>query len=636
MNDYPIQPVTFENVSITGGFWAERLETNRKTTLPACFKKCEETGRIHNFEVAGGLKNGGFEGIFFNDSDVFKIIEGAAYSLAVKPDSDLEAYVDGVIDKIAAAQEEDGYLYTARTIGDPKYDYPGKEGRWSHCRDGHELYNVGHMYEGAAAYYQATGKRTLLDVAIKNADLICEVFGEGKGQHIDVPGHQEIEMGLVKLYRVTGDKKYLDQAELFLEMRGRKDKREEIYDVNRQDHLPVKEQREAVGHAVRAGYMYAGMADVASLTGDRKMIDAIDTIWENILSRKFYITGGVGGSRAGEAFAGNYELPNREAYNETCAAIANVLFNYRMFLLRGDAKYMDVIERTIYNGFLSGVSLEGDTYFYPNPLSSDGITRFNHDGGAERSPWFGCSCCPSNIVRFVPSIPGYMYAVRDDGLYVNLFAPGAAGIEVGGQKVKVTQQTKYPWDGRIEIAVEPEKECEFALHIRIPGWALGEVAPGGLYETIDSPEPHVTCQVSGEEITVDSLENGYLVIKRKWAKGDKVVLDLPMGIRRVVCDEKVAANRGRVAFERGPIVYCAEGTDHDGHVFNLQVSDDAVLEAKQRDDLPGKPIALCGKGQAVACDEAGSIAYKVDLTLIPYYTWCHRGANEMRVWIPRK
>jgi len=644
MSDYPIQPITFEKVAVTKGFWAERLETNRRSTLPACLKKCEETGRIHNFEVAGGLKDGGFQGIFFNDSDVFKIVEGAAYTLTMKPDPELEAYVDDLIAKFAAAQEDDGYLYTARTIGDPKYNYPGQEGRWSHCRDGHELYNVGHMYEGAVAHYQATGKRNFLDVAIKSADLVCEIFGEGEGQRIDVPGHEEIEIGLVKLYRVTGDKKYLDQANFFIEMRGRKDERKELYGDNRQDQQPVKDQKEAVGHAVRAGYMYAGMADVAALTGDREMIDAADGIWENITSKKLYITGGVGGSRDGEAYAGNYELPNRTAYNETCAAIANVLFNHRMFLLHGDAKYMDVVERTIYNGFLSGVSLQGDTYFYPNPLSSDGCTKFNHDAGAERSPWFGCSCCPSNIVRFVPSIPGYMYATKDDSLYVNLFATGTADVEVGGQKVKLTQQTKYPWQGRVEITIEPEAESEFILRVRVPGWARGTVAPGGLYQEAggrgqkSGPRASLVagCDESNVHIDAASLENGYLVIKRKWAKGDTVVLDLPMDIRRVVCDEKVEANRGRVAFERGPLVYCAEGADHDGHALNLWVPDAAVLGAKQRDDLPGKPLALQGKAQAAVRDEDGSVtSHETDLTLIPYYAWCHRGPNEMRVWLPR-
>jgi len=644
MSDYPIQPITFEKVAVTKGFWAERLETNRRSTLPACLKKCEETGRIHNFEVAGGLKDGGFQGIFFNDSDVFKIVEGAAYTLTMKPDPELAAYVDDLIAKFAAAQEDDGYLYTARTIGDPKYNYPGQEGRWSHCRDGHELYNVGHMYEGAVAHYQATGKRNFLDVAIKSADLVCEIFGEGEGQRIDVPGHEEIEIGLVKLYRVTGDKKYLDQANFFIEMRGRKDERKELYGDNRQDQQPVKDQKEAVGHAVRAGYMYAGMADVAALTGDREMIDAADGIWENITSKKLYITGGVGGSRDGEAYAGNYELPNRTAYNETCAAIANVLFNHRMFLLHGDAKYMDVVERTIYNGFLSGVSLQGDTYFYPNPLSSDGRTKFNHDAGAERSPWFGCSCCPSNIVRFVPSIPGYMYATKDDSLYVNLFATGTADVEVGGQKVKLTQQTKYPWQGRVEITIEPEAESEFILRVRVPGWARGTVAPGGLYQEAggrgqkSGPRASLVagCDESNVHIDAASLENGYLVIKRKWAKGDTVVLDLPMDIRRVVCDEKVEANRGRVAFERGPLVYCAEGADHDGHALNLWVPDAAVLEAKQRDDLPGKPLALQGKAQAAVRDEDGSVtSHETDLTLIPYYAWCHRGPNEMRVWLPR-
>jgi len=408
-SNYPIQPVSFMKVEITDTFWNPRVATNRDVTVPYCFLRCEETGRIRNFEVAGSLRKGGFEGLFFNDSDVYKVIEGASYALAQHSNPELDTYLDVLIAKIAAAQEDDGYIYTARSIGDQKYDYPGKEARWSNLRFGHELYNAGHLYEAAVAHYQATGKRTLLDVAVKSADLVCAVFGKKKRPGF--PGHEEIEIGLIKLYRVTGDKNYLEQARLFVSRRGHKEHRENSFwkyamahrSLLRQEYAqaqkPIEEQSRAVGHAVRAGYFYAGVADVAALTNDRQYMEAIDKIWNDLVSKKLYLTGGIGSRQGGEAFGGNYELPNATAYNETCASVANALFNYRMFLLHGRSDYVDVLERILYNGFLSGVSFGGDRFFYANPLSSA--------GNYSRSPWFACSCCPVNIVRFIPSISAF-------------------------------------------------------------------------------------------------------------------------------------------------------------------------------------------------------------------------------------
>jgi len=413
--DYPIKPVAFNEVEITDSFWLPRLETNRKVTIPFAFKKCEETGRIDNFAKAAGLMEGDFEGKRYNDSDVFKIMEGAAYSLSLKRDTELEKYMDDLIDKVAESQEKDGYLYTNRTIN-PENPAPGAgEKRWSNLGSSHELYNVGHMYEAAVAYYQATGKRAFLNVALKNADLITELFGPAGIK--EFPGHQEIEIGLVKLFRVTGKKKYLDLAKFFLDVRGKKEYKK-MFDENSdfsiynqdwylQAHKPVIEQSEAIGHAVRATYMYSGMADVAAMTRDTAYIKAIDRIWDDVVSKKLYLTGGIGSRHEGEAFGDAYELPNKTAYNETCAAIGNVFWNFRLFLLHGEAKYLDVLERTLYNGLLSGISLSGDLFFYPNPLEADGKFKFNQ-GALSRKPWFDCACCPGNLVRFLPSLPGYI------------------------------------------------------------------------------------------------------------------------------------------------------------------------------------------------------------------------------------
>ncbi|MFH1946489.1 MAG: glycoside hydrolase family 127 protein [Acidobacteriota bacterium] len=616
--DYPIQPVPFTNVDIQDSFWLPRLKVNREVTIPYAFRMCEETGRIANFARAGGLEEGGHEGLYFNDSDVYKVIEGAAYSLALFPDPDLEKYVDRVIDQIAAAQEEDGYLYTARTLQTDDKLPPGGKERWSHIEHGHELYCAGHLYEAAVAYYQATGKKELLDVAVKNADFIAALFNP-EGMR-NPPGHQEIEIGLGKLYRLTGDRKYLDLAKFFLDERGRSEGHD-LYGEYSQDHIPVVEQREAVGHAVRAAYMYSGMADIAALTGSGKYIDAIGRIWEDVVGRKMYITGGIGATGGNEGFSVPYELPNRTAYSKTCASIANAMWNHRMFLLHGDSRYMDVVERVIYNAFLSGVGMEGDRFFYPNRLES--LT------GAERSPWFDCACCPSNIVRFIPSLPGYVYAKKGNGVFVNLFIGSRARIELDHFTLSLTQETEYPWNGDVTITVDPgRKERKFALFLRIPGWAQEKPVPGDLYRYMSGRISEIRVFINGQPAD-PVMRNGYVRLERTWTPGDIVQLDIPMPVRRVVAHEAVEADRGRTALERGPLVYAVEGLDvEQGLVHNLLFPDDSVPAVEVRKDLLGgihtiHALAFAGRE-------------KVMFSAIPYYAWAHRGLTEMAVWLVRE
>ncbi len=616
--DSKLQAMPFTDVVIADKFWASRIETNRKVTIPYAFKKCEETGRISNFAKAAGLIEGKHEGIYFNDSDVYKVIEGAAYSLKIHRDLELEKYVDAVIDKIAAAQWKDGYLYTFYSL--PKRQ-PKK--RWTDTRKMHELYCAGHFFEAAVAYYQATGKRKILNVAIKLADYIDSVFGPDK-KH-DVPGHQEIEIGLVKLYRQTGNDKYLKLAKFFLDERGHARGRE-LYGPYCQDHKPVVEQSEAVGHAVRAGYMYCGMADVAALTGDTDYVKAIDRIWENVVTKKLYLTGGIGARHKGEAFGDDYELPNETAYCETCAAIANALWNHRLFLLHGDAKYIDVLERVIYNAFLSGVSLSGDKFFYPNPLESA--------GKKQRSPWFGCACCPTNIVRFLPSIGGYAYAKNGDSLYVNLFISGGGTFLLKDNIVKLKQLTRYPWEGDIKITVEPGHPAEFAINIRIPGWARNQPVPSDLYKYMKKSDEKVTLRVNGEPVAMD-MEKGFARIRRTWKKSDVIQLNLPMPIRRVFCKKKVKDNLGKVALQRGPIVYCAEEVDNGPKVRRLVLSADVRLKPKYREDLLGGLCVIKGWIRTWHREQQHVYPAKQDFVAIPYYAWAHRDAGEMAVWLPR-
>lgn len=622
--DYPIVPVPFTKVKINGGFWQPRLETNRTITIPFDFKKCEETGRIDNFAIAGGLKKGTFRGIRYDDSDVFKVVEGAAYSLQTQYDPKLDKYLDTLISYFAAAQEPDGYLYTIRTIlkdSTAKRDPDAGATRYSFEAGSHELYNVGHMYEAAVAHYQATGKRTLLDVAIKNANHLVNTIGPGK--LVIVPGHQETEIGLVKLYRVTNDKRYLNLARFLLDMRGRSDKRELFPDPSRtghgsfylQDHVPVTQQREAVGHAVRAGYMYAAMTDIAAIQQDKAYLDALTAIWNDVVERKQYLTGGLGAREHGEAFGNAYELPNDVAYAETCAAIANLLWNHRMFLLTGQSKYMDVFERVLYNGFLAGVSLEGDKFFYVNPLASDGKRKFNVGVAAERAPWFGTSCCPTNVVRFLPSLPGYVYAVKNNDVFVNLFLTNSSELTVGKTPVQIQQQTSYPWEGAVSMTVSPKSAQAFDLLVRIPGWTVGKPMPGNLYSYAKSVGVTPTLKVNGKPVRF-TTDNGYARISRTWQPGDRVELTMEMPVREVIANSQVKDDAGRVAIERGPIVYCAEAADNAGKALNLTVAAQQTFTPTVEQEKLGGITSL----------KSGN------LTLIPYYAWAHRGPNEMAVW----
>ena len=631
IKDYPIQPVAFTEVQITDSFWLPRIETNRTVTIPFAFKKCEETGRIDNFAKAGGLMPGEFEGRRYNDSDVFKIMEGAAYSLSLHPDPELEHYMDDLIAKIAAAQEDDGYLFTTRTIN-PENPAPGSgKERWSNLGSSHELYNVGHMYEAAVAHYLATGKRSFLDVAVKNADFIDSVFGPGKRRGF--PGHQEIEIGLVKLYRITGDEKYLKLAKFFLDERRPEHHKKmfpetsefSIYDQDwyLQAHLPIIEQDQAMGHAVRATYMYSGMTDVAALTGDIRYIQAIDRIWENVVSRKLYLTGGIGSRHDGEAFGDDYELPNATAYNETCAAIGNVFCNHRLFLLHGGAQYLDVLERTLYNGLLSGISLSGDRFFYPNPLESDGKFEFNQ-GETTRKPWFDCACCPVNVARFLPSFPGYVYASQDDGLYVNLFVAGKGKVRIGRNLVEVNQETRYPWDGKVRIAIHPEQSQEFVVYLRIPGWARNEPVPSDLYSFLDESEKQVALKVNEQLIPLELIK-GFARIRRCWAEGDEIEITLPMPVRRIVSHQNAKNNQGLVALQRGPLVYCFEGVDNGGKILKRVLPEDALFEVEFRPEL-------LGGINVIKVKKPDSFEF---LVAVPYYSWSHRGPGEMAVWLPR-
>lgn len=620
---YPIDPVPFTSVKVTDSFWGQRLKASREVTIPLAFSKCEETGRYENFVKATHPSDEyKVEGYSFDDTDVYKTIEGASYSLQTYPDKQLEKYIDSVLVIVAAAQEPDGYLYTARTMN-PKHphDWAGPE-RWSKVEElSHEFYNLGHMVEGAVAHYQATGKRSFLDIAIKYADCVCKAIGNGPDQKKLVPGHQIAEMALVRLYLVTGDRKYLDQAKFFLDARGYTSRK----DAYSQAHKPVLEQDEAVGHAVRATYMYAGMADVAAITGDSSYIKAVDRIWENIVGKKIYITGGIGARHAGEAFGDNYELPNLSAYNETCAAIGNVYVNYRLFLLHGDAKYFDVLERTLYNGLISGVSLDGGSFFYPNPLAST--------GGYSRKPWFGCACCPSNICRFIPSLPGYVYAVKDDQVYVNLFLSNRAELKVNRKKLVLEQETGYPWNGDIRIRVA-QGNLPFTMHLRIPGWVRGAVVPSDLYRYADGQELGYTVTVNGEPVAGE-LQKGYLLIDRKWKKGDVVEVHFDMKPRVVKANGKVEADRGRVAVERGPLVYCAEWPDNDFNVHNILLNQHPSFQVVERPDLLYGIHEITTDAQALSYDAAGKLAVRdVKLTLIPYYAWAHRGEGDMEVWLP--
>jgi DUF1680 family protein len=623
---YPITPVPFTDVKVTDQFWGQRLQANREVTIPLAFSKCEETGRYENFVKAANPSDSYVVGgLSFDDTDVYKTIEGASYSMQTYPDKKLEQYIDSVIEIVAKAQEPDGYLFTARTMNPGRpHEWAGSK-RWEKVEDlSHELYNLGHLIEGAIAHHQATGKRNFLDIAIKFAECAIREVGDQPGQACVVPGHQIAEMAMARLYVLTGEKKYLDFAKFLLDKRGYTERKGEYS----QAHKPVLEQDEAVGHAVRAAYMYSGMADVAALTGDPSYIKAIDAIWDNIVSKKMYITGGIGSTNNGEAFGDNYELPNMSAYCETCAAIAHVYMNHRLFLLHGESKYYDVLERTLYNGLISGVSLDGGRFFYPNPLESIG----QH----QRQPWFGCACCPSNVSRFIPSLPGYVYAVKDADVFVNLFMANNANLTVNGKKLNLVQQTGYPWNGDIEIQVNPSSRQEFNIRIRIPGWVTGKVAPSDLYKYADRKNLSYSVQVNGEPVE-SKLEDGYFVISRRWKKGDIVNVHFDMEPRTVKAHPEVEADRGRIAIERGPLVYCAEWPDNDFSVLSIIMNQRPQFELIERPDLLEGIVQLKTGAQILSFNEEGRIEVEdVQLIMIPYYAWAHRGSGEMSVWLPNE
>jgi len=621
---YPITPVPFTAVKVTDAFWGQRLKASREVTIPLAFSKCEETGRYKNFVMAANpSEKNKVEGFTFDDTDVYKTIEGASYSMQTFPNKKLDKYIDSVLTIVAKAQEPDGYLYTFRTMN-PKHthEWAGTK-RWEKEEDlSHELYNLGHMIEGAIAHYQATGKRNFLDIAIKYADCAEKAIGTNPGQVLIVPGHQIAEMALSKLYVLTGEKKYIDLAKLLLDKRGYTERKDEYS----QAHKPVLEQDEAVGHAVRAAYMYSGMADVAALTGDKGYIHAIDKIWENIVNKKLYITGGIGATGHGEAFGKNYELPNMSAYCETCAAIGNVYLNYRLFLLHGDAKYYDVLERTLYNGLISGVSLDGGGFFYPNPLESIG----QH----QRQPWFGCACCPSNIARFIPSVPGYIYAMHNADVYVNLFMANHSNLNVNGKTVELKQSTNYPWTGDVTLEVSPKSKQGFTLKIRVPGWAQGQVVPGNLYSYTDKKTLDYTVKVNGK-IVASTIEKGYFSINRAWKKGDKVEVHFDMEPRTVKAHPAVEADRGKIAVERGPLVYCAEWPDNDFNIFSIILNKKPVFSIQSKPDLLYGINTIQTDAQSLSYDTHGKlIAKDVKLNMIPYYAWVHRGSGDMAVWLP--
>lgn len=638
--DYAYKPVNFTSVHLSDNFWLPKIKVNNNVTIPASFARCESTGRVKNFEMAAAHSGKFCTTYPFDDTDIYKTIEGASFSLSLFPDKKLEAYIDSLIDKIAKAQEPDGYLYTARTI-DPLHPHSwAGVNRWDKERElSHELYNSGHLYEAAAAHYYATGKKNLLNIALKNADLVCSVFGFDK-RHV-APGHEVIEMGLVKLYRITGKKEYLETAKYFIEERGHfngydtKSKDPWKNGAYWQDHIPVVDQREAIGHAVRAGYLYSAVADVAALTGDEALLKAIDSIWTNMVTKKIYVQGGAGAVGSGERYGDNYELPNATAYNETCAAIANVYWNQRMFQLHGDSKYIDVLEKILYNGLISGVGLDGKSFFYTNAME----VRHNHLPGGieeERSGWFDCSCCPTNVTRLLPSVPGYVYAQKENDVYVNLFINSTASLTVNGKAVDVQQQNNYPWDGDLKFVVSPKKgTLPFTMKVRIPGWAMNQAIPSDLYSFQSASNTKIQISINGTAVDY-TVENGYAVLNRSWKKNDVVEVKLPMEVRRVVANNQLKDDAGKVALQRGPLMYCAEWPDNKGAAANLVIPSSATFTTEFQPSLLNGVVVLKSEANAVMVNDNEVKTVKQPFVAIPYYAWANRGKGEMMLWFPEK
>jgi uncharacterized protein len=620
-----LEKVGFADVQILDDFWKPRISTVSRVTIPVCIEQTEvKTPRIRNFEKVARRKGEKHEGIYYDDSDVYKALEAIAYSLKNDPDKALEQKADDWIDKIAAAQLPDGYLNTYYTLN-------GLENRWTDMEK-HEAYNAGHLFEAAVAYYNATGKRKLLDVSRRFADHIDSTFRQ-RGRPW-VAGHQEIELALVKLHRVTNEKRYLDLAYWFLEQRGRGHGKGVIWDQWKtpeycQDAVPLRDQREITGHAVRAMYMYTGAADVSAARSDSGYMHAMKTVWEDVVYRNMYITGGIGSSGRNEGFSVDYDLPNEEAYAETCASVGMVFWNHRMNLLTGESKYIDILERSLYNGALDGLSMSGDRFFYGNPLASSG----QHS----RREWFGTACCPANIARLVESVGDYIYAKSSNAILVNLFVGSQTVVNLGRDNVIIRQETDYPWQGDVRISVTPGSRTRFPLYVRIPGWAKNEPVPGKTYFFADDVRENVTLRVNGKTVPVN-MERGYAVIDREWRKGDVVSLSLPMPVRRVAAIEAVKPNRNRIALQRGPLVYCVEHVDNKGRAKNFIVPDDAEFTASFTPDLLEGVVALQSELPVFGPSGDGT-SVKTEtqtITAIPYFAWANRGPGELLVWLPRK
>lgn len=619
---YTITPVNIQNVKLTDAFWLPIIKKVQEKTIEYAIQKCEEEGRMDNFLIAGGKMQGSVKGQMpFDDTDVYKIIEGASNTLISEPNPKLETLLDSLISIVKIGQEKDGYLTTWRTINPAKPPAPwvpvieGK--RWESLQISHELYNSGHMIEAAVVHFQATGKKNFLDIAIKNADLLVKTFGDATDQVHGVPGHQIVETGLVKLYQITNNKAYLNLAKYFLDNRGNP-KNHKLYGAYSQDDIPVIQQKEAVGHAVRAVYMYAGMTDIAAIENNKAYGDAVNNLWNNMVNKKMYMTGGIGAKHDGEAFGENYELPNLTAYNETCAAIGNVYWNHRLHNISGNSDYFDVIERSLYNGLISGLSLDGKKFFYPNALESDGVYKFNR-GECTRQSWFDCSCCPTNLIRFIPSIPGLIYSTSKDVLYVNLYASNTAKVALDKNNLEISQQTNYPWDGNVSITVTPKNELPFTIKLRIPSWARNQVLPGDLYRYKNTSTAKTIVTINGKHI--DYTENkGYITITKKWKKGETIVLDFPMEVKEVVTNTKVEGNIGKVALEYGPIVYAIEEADNTSNFDAITIGAKDTFKVKKEDSLL----------------EGVNTIQTENLKAIPYYSWSNRGVGKMKVWINYK
>ena len=613
-----LRSLPLDAVRLADGFWEPRRRINREETLRSQYEHIEETGRLDNFRRVSGKVDAPFRGLYFNDSDVYKWLEAASWSLATDPDPDLERMVDAAITEVSDAQRPDGYLNTY-------FACERADERWTDF-DLHEMYCAGHLLQAAVAHFRATGKGDLLDVAVRFADHICEVFGpEEHGKRPAVDGHEEIEMALVELYRVTGDRRYLEQAGFFVDARGHGLLGEPYghFDPSySQDHAPFREQHEVVGHAVRALYLYSGATDLYAETGEAGLLNALHKLWENMTTRRMYVSGGLGSRHEGEAFGEDYELPNGRAYAETCAAIASVMWNWRMLMISGDARYADLMEHTLYNAVLPGVSLDGRHYFYQNPLSDEGPHR--------RQPWFGCACCPPNVARLLASLPGYFYGVSDEAVWVHLYAAGSATVDLGDRSVRLMQRTHYPWDGDVEIEVG--SEGEFALMLRVPSWC----------------ERGYAVDVNGEALDVPLSPGSYAEIRRTWRTGDTVRLTLPTPVRFVECHPRVTENAGRVALMRGPLLYCVEQTDTLGFdPCDLVVPAGSEPSVRFEPDLLGGVMALTFGGEVVSPGPAwknrlyrpvtthpdGQGAGAVEVKAVPYYAWANREPGAMRVWL---